>query len=292
MFLGFKPAAGCWSNLADCSIRFVVRLRLCFLTLYFIKLLRISKLEQNNQNAGIDDNYNAPSPIVQVNVECNGVSYVINIPKIEVPRVATILKKREYALPENIDATKPMVFLDAGANVGVFAIYAKTLNPDNIVHCFEPAPLALDLLRKNVKGLPGIYVHPLGLSNADAEAVMNVHPYNTGENSVMFKFKNEDKNTVINDTVNVQLRDAAKHIDKMGLKHVDVLKIDTEGCEVIILESLERKLDIIDYIMLEYHSEKDRRRIDDILKDFHVYGSITNGLANGVVRYMNGRLVK
>lgn len=69
------------------------------------------------------------------------------------------------------------------------------------------------------------------------------------------------------------------------------MKIDTEGCEVEILESLGPRLAMIDYVLVEYHNEADRRRIDQLLCDFHVYGSRAVRPRLGTVRYAHERLM-
>jgi FkbM family methyltransferase len=54
--------------------------------------------------------------------------------------------------------------------------------------------------------------------------------------------------------------DAGRQYDALGLPHLDVLKIDTEGCELEILESMGKCLDMVDYVLLEYHSEGENNR--------------------------------
>lgn len=242
-------------------------------------------LNPNNPNASF------PSQIVQVNVEWKGASYVINIPKIEVPRITMILKNNEYSLMDSKNNNRPLTILDVGANVGVFAIYGKILNPANIIHCFELSPTTLELLRLNVGHIPGIHIHPFGLGNFEGEVFLNVHPYNTGEDSLRFQYKNNAENRIVSNRVIVKVMNAAKEFDKLCVDHIDVLKIDTEGCEVDILESLDYRLNMIDYVILEYHSEADRRKIDNILSEFHVYGLNAGGLGQGTVKYINNRLI-
>ena len=38
------------------------------------------------------------------------------------------------------------VFLDVGANIGLFTLFALERRPDAFVHAFEPAPAMVDLL--------------------------------------------------------------------------------------------------------------------------------------------------
>ena len=54
------------------------------------------------------------------------------------------------------------------------------------------------------------------------------------------------------------------------MRAIDVLKVDTEGCELPILRSIAELLPSIPVIYVEYHSEDDRREIDRMLGDTHV----------------------
>lgn len=228
----------------------------------------------------------SPSPIIQVKVECKGISYVVKIPKNEIFRVKEIFQDNEYSIISRRSHSGPMTVVDIGANVGLYAIYAKLIDPNSVIHCFEPSPNSLLLLRTNLGHLPGIYVHPIGLFNRQEEALLNIHRFNTGQNSI--KFKDES----YSDSVTIQLGDAAKEFDKLGLNHINVMKIDTEGCEVEILESLGHRLSRVDYILFEYHSENDRRQIDNLLREFYLFGSKADFLGKGVVKYINARLIK
>lgn len=65
------------------------------------------------------------------------------------------------------------IFLDVGANVGVYTLLAASLvGPSGTVHAFEPGTLALGHLRENIKinKLDGVTVHELGLSDLDGQA--------------------------------------------------------------------------------------------------------------------------
>ncbi len=224
-----------------------------------------------------------PSKLTRYQVDHGGKSYFIMIPQNELFRIKEILQDHEYSFPPNKVYNTPMTIIDIGANVGVYAIYAKLLREDNVVHCFEPTPTSIELLQENLKQFSGISIHPYGLSNRDCEATLNINKYNTGGNSV--KYGKEDF-----ETVRVQLYNTSKIFDKLKLQHIDALKVDTEGCELEILESLKDRFDDIDHIIVEYHSEKDRRQIDKLLQKFSLYGSHVITIDCGVMKYQNNRL--
>ena len=52
---------------------------------------------------------------------------------------------------------------------------------------------------------------------------------------------------------------------ELGVEQLSLLKIDTEGAEIPILEDVEPFLDRVGAVFLEYHSERDRLEIDRML---------------------------
>jgi hypothetical protein len=54
-----------------------------------------------------------------------------------------------------------------------------------------------------------------------------------------------------------------------GVDSIDILKLDTEGCEVPILRSLASRLPRTGIIYVEFHSERDRMEIDRLVLPTH-----------------------
>ncbi len=234
---------------------------------------------------GLTDLSTLPSKPVSVTIEGKNGRYPVMIPKAELFRIKEIFKDQGYAFPKPHRLKRPLTVFDVGANVGLFSIYVKMVDPKSTVYCFEPVSTTFGLLKKNLEKLMRINQFPFGLYNQDTTADIHIHGANTGQNSV----KNCNAGFVGNETIN--LKDAGRTYDRLGLSRLDVLKIDTEGCEVEILESLGPRLKNIDYILLEYHSESDRRDIDDILADFTVFQGKSEFVGSGVAKYMNNRLL-
>ena len=67
----------------------------------------------------------------------------------------------------------------------------------------------------------------------------------------------------------INLREAAAVLRELAIKTVDILKLDTEGCEVPILRSLAAWIPTISAIYVEFHSEVDRLEIDRLLSPTH-----------------------
>jgi FkbM family methyltransferase len=174
--------------------------------------------------------------------------------------------------------------LDVGANIGLFAVYTKLKHPDSILHCYEPAPNTLPLFEANTRAFSGITMHPYGLFNRDQDGTLYLHGANSGQSSI-------HRPPGLSEAASITLRDAGEEWDRLGWDHVDILKIDTEGCEVAILESLGPRLDRVDYVLLEHHGDDDRRRIDALLGDFELFGSKLYAVGTGTAKYIHRRLM-
>jgi FkbM family methyltransferase len=227
-----------------------------------------------------------PSPIIEMNLPGPWDRHTLLIPRNERMRYDNIFVKREYDIPSNLLPSTPLTVVDVGANNGLFALFMKTIRADSTIICFEPVPQTLELLHKNINGHEAIQVYPYALSDHSGTADISLHPTNTGENSLKSDMGATGR------SVAVQLMDAATAFKQLGLTYVDVLKIDTEGCEVEILESLQNHLPYVGIVMAEYHCENDRRKIDRLLSGHTMWGARIETIHLGVVKYINNRLLQ
>lgn len=226
-----------------------------------------------------------PQEIIEAAIAYHGRQIKVKTPRSEAFLVGEIFGANEYALLPTVSHSGPLKMFDAGANVGLFAVYMKLKYPGSIIHCFEPSPNTLPLCRANTESLGGVIVHPYGLYNQEQEATFYCHPHHTLQDSIKVS-------ATAAYTTTIQLKDAGAVFDaNLPEKHLDVLKVDTEGCEIEILESLGHRLDWIDYALVEYHSEYERRRIDELLKDFHLFGFRVVRPGMGITRYVHSRLL-
>lgn len=188
----------------------------------------------------------------------------IHIPKDEVFRVKSIFESKSYAIPLGPDPQMQLNVVDIGANVGVFSLYIKSQFPNATIHAYEPLPALYELLTKNTQGFSDIHCYPFGLSDKDQQCNIYFTPNNSGETSIK-------RRTDFYETISI--KEAKSSFEESGINHIDVLKIDTEGCECEIIESLLYIIDDIKIILVEYHSESDRRRIDQLLINFTLFSS-------------------
>ncbi len=218
------------------------------------------KVNKHN-NAG-KDRLNLPSQVVNVKVN----NFDILIPKNEIFRLKSIFIDNEYSLPEGFLVDDNSVILDVGGNIGAFSIYAYSWNKNAKIIAFEPNPQVYPLLQANTKNYHNISLYNFGLGKEDCVVELYQNPYNTGASSTSNKIEGAK-------VVKVNIKNAIDQISKLGIKQINVLKIDTEGSEVDILTNIKPMLNKVDVIMLEYHSISDKRKIISILKDFEIYAS-------------------
>lgn len=149
----------------------------------------------------------------------------------------------EYEVPLNMPSPR---ICDLGANCGAFAVWALTRWPEAELHCYEPSPdnfkfLQANLLEEEAKLQVTLYRHAIGDSY----------------HQKLFRGKNN-----CGEASFFQLGEQAQDFDlvetKSALtlpKDVDILKIDTEGCEVEILVPLIADGRQFKAIMCEYHKD-------------------------------------
>lgn len=131
------------------------------------------------------------------------------------------------------------VLLDVGANVGTHTLAIAGFVDS--VHSFEPYPKALKRLNKHVQlnDASNVQIHEFGLSteNTSREYYENVKG-NFGAGS----FECEHGNVSSEPSFKLPLRIGDQFLEEMGLKQVDVIKVDVEGHESLVLGGLQQTL--------------------------------------------------
>jgi FkbM family methyltransferase len=156
------------------------------------------------------------------------------------------------------------VVMDIGANVGAAAVYFSLLYPEARIFSFEPAAAPYELLRANTRDRDNVRTYNFGLFSSDRDDVqLYSGAVDSGTASV------GSSNLTIAESETVRLRSVADWLTENSITRIDVLKIDTEGCEVPIMRAMRDLIPTIKVVYLEYHSEDDRREIDRLLEQSH-----------------------
>ena len=163
------------------------------------------------------------------------------------------------AFEEALRRSEGMTCIDLGANVGVYtrkmALEAKR------VIAFEPDPWACAELRANVADLDNVKIENAAAGASENTVLLYRHsrfenkPASYSQSSSIIADK---RHITEQDAVEVRQIDFIRYIEGLD-EEVGVLKIDIEGAEVDLLESLLERPDIlkrIDHIFVETHEKR------------------------------------
>lgn len=169
-----------------------------------------------------------------------------------------LIDRIEYSM---FSKCAPKVIFDVGANIGATSLLFANNYPDAKIYAFEPEPENFKLLEENTGPYENIYSFNVALGSENARRVLKGSDDNT--NLGGFSFHPEGTNEEIESVV--QVLDVREVIKDLSVETIDLLKIDTEGCEFEIISSLPK---VPQYIMGEAHGVKDWE-LFDLLSETH-----------------------
>ena len=180
------------------------------------------------------------------------------------------------------------VVFDVGANIGMFSLFIGARCPSAQVYAFEPVPDMFAKLQQNIEAR-GLNVRPFncGLSDHDHEVTFYYYPdesimscrrdYINWENEVeLIKLyvENERKSGPPGRAEHLaqveaiaakdfefiecqcRLRTMSAVIDEVGVRTIDLIKIDTQRAEYDVLQGIEaRHWPLVQQITMEVHDE-------------------------------------
>ena len=152
-----------------------------------------------------------------------------------------IFKENEY----KIMFDDPKIIIDAGANIGFFAVLMKNKYPHAKVICIEPDPENFEILKKNISQYDHIYAENYGLWDKDTKLkVFDKH--NLGYWGIIVE-EDLTNGTIPAITINSLMK-------KYGFGYVDILKIDIEASEKqLFSNNFKSWLPLVNNIIIELH---------------------------------------
>jgi FkbM family methyltransferase len=193
-----------------------------------------------------------------------------------------ILEGRTY--PHVPFASDVHTVLDVGANCGAMTVHLARHHPDATIHAFEPGREARGYLERNTSAFPNVSVHPFGLYSTDQDAQLFITADDIGQASIIAPEANAEATA---EPEPVRLRSAAGWAAENHIDRIDILKIDVEGCEVEVLESLVPLLPTVQVLYVEYDSRRARRELEHLLASTHeLYLAMMMALDQGECLYV------
>ncbi|MEZ6017441.1 MAG: FkbM family methyltransferase [Planctomycetota bacterium] len=166
------------------------------------------------------------------------------------------------------------VFLDIGANVGLFAKHLHEARPRARGILFEPVRAYYERCVERFSGVAELRLVHAALGDEDRTATIYKAAHNPGANSLMedIMFDRRPNSMVSEDTVidaeEVTLRHASRWLEAEGIEHVDFVKSDTEGYDFAVLRGLVpwlertgcRPVILVELLDESYHPRREEQR--------------------------------
>ena len=144
------------------------------------------------------------------------------------------------------------VIFDVGANIGQSAKPFSIRFPKSKIYCFEPISHTFESLKQNVKGSKNIELYQMAFGAKKCEM-----PMISMENSDMNSLKTDANLHVMASPDSkiemIKVNTLSGFCDNHNVKHIDYLKIDTEGYDLDVIKGGKKMLDqaAIDFIEME-----------------------------------------
>jgi len=155
---------------------------------------------------------------------------------------------------------KGKVVIDAGANMGVFSLYAAKLGAKK-VYAFEPVTGTFDILKKNIEqnNMQDIII-PVNMALGDRKGEGEISFSESGDDRASFVLSQENRNKQ-----KIQITT----IDEFfKTERIDFLKIDVEGYEENVLlggkQMIKRCKPVLSFSA--YHKPTDKTRLPEVVR--------------------------
>jgi FkbM family methyltransferase len=145
------------------------------------------------------------------------------------------------------------VVVDCGGNIGIFTSLAFDMGASRVLS-FEPYPDNFELDKKNN---PSAEIFNLAVTNKSDDSIEVLYTPTTsgGHTIIQSELQREKPGHFEHKNVFVKTITLDDIISRNFIDHIDFLKVDTEGSELMILEGLSNEnLSKIRCISLEYHN--------------------------------------
>ena len=174
-------------------------------------------------------------------------------------------KRIIFTLKKNISQLDN--FIDVGAHKGTYTDLVLNNFKTKRIFMFEPQDIIFDYLKQKYSENENIFLFNTALSNKNDSAnfYLNKHNLtsslsNLDQNNSYLKLKAKLFGTtsqgMIVDTKTIQTKTLFSILEKENLEIVDLLKIDTEGHELQVLQGMKQRIKIVKYILIEFHNDE------------------------------------
>ena len=182
-----------------------------------------------------------------------------------------VIIEDEYGIKELYVNDKDIKYIvDLGANLGTASFKFQTFYPDAKILVCEPEPELMKYAKLNT-GNKLTYVEKAIIGDDRKEVTFNVCRWG-GNGHVDGNFRwdlYEPMGSKKEYDIKVPACTLKDLVDEYKFPRIDLLKIDTEGMESQILQAYKPYLKNVKHIRAEWHGDKEKALIREILQDTH-----------------------
>ncbi len=193
-----------------------------------------------------------------------GTRFYFGLNSSEIGMLGDIYLDHSYDEVEDFSSQQGWIIVDVGANAGLFSVYTALRGAD--VYAFEPNPACYRRLAKTItaNGLQGkIKTFNYALARQSGTGTMIIPGgYTPGGYIVP-----THDGAASDQAVTFPITSLDQIIPTLGISHIDLLKIDTEGAEAEVLAGAKQSLEQVERVVLEYHSRDLLEQTEGILRD-------------------------
>lgn len=136
------------------------------------------------------------------------------------------------------------VVFDVGANVGQTVDFYRSVYPEAKIYSFEPIPITFATLQEHCRSMNGVNCFNIAFGERKETMAIRVLDDAT---SVMNSLSNEFQDNLKKESsnfkeVSIEVETLDDFVSQHQIERIDLLKIDTEGFEVSVLNGAEKLL--------------------------------------------------
>ena len=164
---------------------------------------------------------------------------------------AHVFRKVFISEEYHVAGQHPRLIVDAGANIGISAVYFAALYPDATVVCLEPETANIQQFRRNTAAYSNIRLVPGALWSRNSRLSIT----NPRADSVSFVVAECSTNETCQDPVDGY--GLQELLATLGHDRIDILKVDIEGSEAVVFGGDPAGwLSKVGVLLIELHENK------------------------------------
>ena len=182
-------------------------------------------------------------------------------------RVEDIFVLNEMFLERQYKLSRPLpegaTIIDAGANVGLSALWFLSQCPDAKLHAFEPDRGNFGLLKANIGSQAAVTLWQKALGATDGQITLWTSEFGAMHSTVQCQDLMPNAQSY-----KVPQISLGSYLEASGIERVDLMKLDVEGAEIEVLKGLGNRLQRINVIVGEMH--------ETLADEAEFYGMLTD----------------